>query len=46
MELLRKSQATTGYIFPLKMAVPLERFCRVGCIVIANLMITDGVINL
>jgi hypothetical protein len=33
------------------MAVPLtvsrvERFCGVGCIVIANLMITDDVINL
>ncbi|MFM7276588.1 MAG: hypothetical protein ACKO1I_02735 [Microcystis aeruginosa] len=37
--------------FPLKMAVPLtvsgvERFCGVGCMVIANLMVTDGVINL
>jgi len=37
--------------FPLKMAVPLtvsgvERFRRVGCIVIANLIVTDGVINL
>ncbi len=32
------------------MAVPLtvsrvERFCGVGCMVIANLMVTDGVIN-
>jgi len=35
----------------LKMAVPLtvagvERFRRVGCIVIANLIVRDGVINL
>ena len=52
MELLRKnSKEATGYIFHLKMAVPLtvsgvERFRRVGCIAIANLIVTDSVINL
>ena len=52
MELLRKNEKeATGYIFHLEMAFPLtvsgvERFRRVGCIVIANLTLRDSVINL
>ncbi len=44
-------QTAPRRIFHLEMAFPLtvsgvERFRRVGCIAIANLFVTDGVINL